>query len=161
MQQEIGEATAVAQRRFYERYPNPEDWTAKRLEELVHRAVKKTKVHYKGELKKMLPVADPSNTIPFLEEVKYHYESHDEDPEMKLEKLWMLGTSVMDPIMKVLWLERWNQPAKLRVQLRFPKPNFSDDTFLIWLHKATWWSQVHFQVFSTKFSKLFISAPTI
>jgi hypothetical protein len=64
---------------------------------------------------------------------------------MKFEKLWMLGTSAMDPIMKVLWLERWNQPAKLRVQLRFPKPNFSDDTFLIWLHKATWWSQVHFK----------------
>ena len=113
MQQEIGEVVVVAQRKFYKKYPNPEDWTAKRLDELVNKAVKKTKVHYKSELKKMLLVVDPVNTSSFLDEVKSHYECHDEEPEMKIEKLWMLGTCAMDLSMKVLWLERWNQPLVL------------------------------------------------
>jgi hypothetical protein len=50
--------------------------------------------------------------------------------------------SAMDPSMKVLWLERWNQPPSLRVQLKFPKQGFNDDAFYTWLNKATWWVQV-------------------
>jgi len=93
-------------------------------------------------LKKILPIADPANTAAFLAEVKTHYESRDEGVEMKLEKLWMLAVSAMDPSMKVLWLERWNQAPNLRVQLKFPKQGFNDDTFYHWLNKATWWAQV-------------------
>lgn len=91
----------------------------------------------------MLPVADPIHTKEFLAQIKVHYESHDADPEMKLEKLWMLGTSAMAPSMKVFWLERWNLPQTQRVQLKFPKVGFSDIVFGEWLHKATYWAQVH------------------
>jgi hypothetical protein len=36
-----------------------------------------------------------------LEQVKTHYESNDDSPEMQQEKLWMLATSAMSPNMKV------------------------------------------------------------
>jgi len=93
-------------------------------------------------LKKILPIADPINMATFLAEVKTHYESRDDGVEMKLEKLWMLAVLAMDPSMKVLWLERWNQPPNLRVQLKFPKQGFNDDTYYHWLNKTTWWAQV-------------------
>jgi len=75
----------------------------------------------------------------FLAKVKTHYESRDDGIEMKLEKLWMLAVSAMDPSMKVLWqgTQRWNQPPNLRVQLKFPKQGFNDDAFYNWLNKAT------------------------
>lgn len=142
LQQEIGDVAAAAQRKFYERYPHPEDWTSKRIDSIVGSAVSKIKVHFRSELRKMLPVADPVHTKDFLAQVKAHYEGHDESPEMKLEKLWMLGTCAMEPSMKVFWLERWNQPPPQRVQLKFPKLGFSDAVFGEWLHKATWWAQV-------------------
>ena len=141
-QQEIGVVAASAERKFYDRYPNPEDWTSQRVDDIVGKAVTRAKVHFKSELKKILPIADPQNTPAFLAEVKTHYECRDDGVEMKLEKLWMLAVSAMDPSMKVLWLERWNQPTSLRVQLKFPKQGFNDDAFYTWLNKATWWAQV-------------------
>lgn len=69
----------------------------------------------------------------------------------------MLGTSTMDPSMKVLWLERWNLSPNLRVHLRFPKPGFNVDVFFDWLHKATWWAQVRSMFsFPPYFMHLFI-----
>ena len=67
------------------------------------------------KLKKILPIIDPQNTHAFLAEVKTNYESRDDGVKMKLEKLWMLVVSAMEPSMKVLWLERWNQPPSLQV----------------------------------------------
>lgn len=61
------------------------------------------------------------HTKEFLAEIKSHYECHDADPEMKLEKLWMLETCAMDPSTKVFSLECWNQPPAQRVQLKFSK----------------------------------------
>lgn len=81
--------------------------------------------------------------MQFLEQIKYHYECHDDEPEMQQEKLWMLATSAMSTAMKVKWLVRWNQPEKLRDAVKFPKPKFNDSIFPDWLHKATWWDQVH------------------
>ena len=141
-QQEIGVLASSAERKFYDRYLNPEDWTSQRVDDIVGKAVTRAKVHYKSELKKILPIADPQNTHVFLAEVKTHYESRDDGVEMKLEKFWMLAVSAMDPSMKVLWLERWNQPPSLRMQLKFPKQGFNDDVFYTWLNKATWWAQV-------------------
>ena len=141
-QQEIGVVATSAEQKFYDRYPNPDDWTSQRVDDIVGKAVTRAKVHFKSELKKILPIADPQNTAAFLAEVKTYYESRDEGVEMKLEKLWMLAVSAMDPSMKVLWLERWNQPSSLRVQLKFPKEGFNDDAFYTWLNKATWWAQV-------------------
>jgi hypothetical protein len=133
---------ASAERKFYDQYPNPEDWTSQCVDDIVGKVVIRAKVHFKSKLKKILPIADPQNTPAFLAEVKTHYESRDDGVEMKLEKLWMLVMSAMDPSMKVLWLERWNQPLSLRVQLKFPKQGFNDDVFYTWLKKTTWWAQV-------------------
>jgi hypothetical protein len=58
----------------------------------------------------------------------------------------MLVTSAMSPTMKVKWLQRWNQSATLREALKFPKPGFNDSMFPEWLHKATWWVHVCFQI---------------
>jgi hypothetical protein len=93
-------------------------------------------------LKKQLPIADPRHTKHFLEQVKTHYESNDDSPEMQQKKLWMLATSAMSPNMKMKWLHRWNQSPSLRKAMKFPKPSFSDNMFPDWLHKATWWAQV-------------------
>jgi hypothetical protein len=133
---------ASVERKFYDRYPNPENWTSQRVDDIVGKAVIRAKVQFKSELKKILPIADPQNTHAFLAEVKTHYESRDDGVEMKLEKLWMLAVSAMDPAMKVFWLERWNQPPSLRVQLKFPKQGFNDDVFYTLLKKVTWWAQV-------------------
>jgi len=113
-QQEIGDVAASAEHRFFDQYPNLEDWTSQRVDDIVDKAVTRAKVHFKSELKKILSIADPQNTPAFLAEVKTHYESHDDGVEMKLEKLWMLAVSAMDPFMKVLWLERWNLTPNLR-----------------------------------------------
>ena len=74
--------------------------------------------------------------------MKSHHETHDENPEMAQEKLWMLATSAMDTSMKIKWLERWNNSLALREALKFPKPKFNDIEFPKWLHKATWWAHV-------------------
>ena len=129
------------ERKFYNRYSSPED-KPQRVDDIVGKAVTRTKVHFKSELKKILPIVDSHNTPVFLAEVKTQYESRDDSVEMKLEKLWMLVVFAMDHSMKVLWLERWNQPPSLRVQLKFPKQGFNDDAFYTWLNKATWWAQV-------------------
>ena len=141
-QQEIGVVVESTERRFYDRYPNHEDWTSQHVDTIVGKAVTRAKVHFKSELKKILSIADPHNTHVFLAEVKTHYGSRDEGVEMMLEKLWMLVVSAMDPSMKVLWLECWNQPPSLRVQLKFSTQSFNDDVFYTWLNKATWWAQV-------------------
>jgi hypothetical protein len=108
------------------------------------------------ELKKQLPIAGPKHTPPFLEQVKSHYETHDESPEMTQEKLWMLATSAMDTSLKIKWLERWNNSHALREALKFPKPKFNDIDFFRWLHKATWWAQVSIYYFFLCFFLLLI-----
>jgi len=142
VQQELGDAAASAQRKFYEKYPNPAHWTSNAVHEWVSKAVDKVRSASHSELKKQLPIADPKHTPLFLEQVKSHYENHDESPEMTQEKLWMLATSAMDTSMKIKWLQRWNSTPSLRESLKFPKPKFNDIEFPKWLHKATWWAQV-------------------
>ena len=112
---------ASAERKFYDRYPNPEDWISQCVDDIVGKAVTRANVHFKSELKKILPIVDPHNTPVFLAKVKTHYECRDDSVEMKLEKLWMFVVYAMDPSIKVFWLERWNQPPSLRIQLKFPK----------------------------------------
>lgn len=142
LQQELGKAAASARRKFYEKYPDPIQWTSKSVDEWVNSAVKKVEDKLLSELRKQIPVADPKHTAAFLEQIKAHYEKVDDNPEMQQEKLWMLATSAMAPNMKVKWLQRWNSAPSIREAHRFPKPNFADVVFLPWLHKATWWAQV-------------------
>jgi len=77
MQQEMGEATAAAQRKVYMKYPNTTDWTPSIVDIWVSKVVDKVKVASHSELKKHFPIADPKYTLPFLEQVKFHYETHD------------------------------------------------------------------------------------
>jgi hypothetical protein len=40
---EIGEAVAAAQKKFYEKFPNKEDWYAKSVHEFINKAVDKVR----------------------------------------------------------------------------------------------------------------------
>ena len=111
-QQEIGVVAASAEQKFYDRYPNPEDWISQCVDDIVGKAVTRAKVHFKSELRRSYQLLILRTLMLFLAEVKTYYESRDDGVEMKLEKLWMLVVSAMDPSMKLLWLERWNQPFK-------------------------------------------------
>jgi len=133
----LGDATAIAQKKFDEKYPNPVDWTSTAVNEWVSKVVDKVKVASHLKLKKQLPIANPKHTLAFLEQVKLHYETHDDSPEMTQEKLWMLATSAMDTSMKIKWLERWNNSPSLHEAFKFPKPKFNNIDFPKWLHKAT------------------------
>jgi hypothetical protein len=137
MQHELGEATTQAQHRYYDRFPNPSEWSTGAIDDYVFKAVEKVRTTTKTELKKQLPCADPKHTPTFLEQVKVHYEKYDENLEITQEKLWIFATSAMDPFMKVKWIERWNLSPALRETFKFPKPGFSDSVFPDWLHKAT------------------------
>jgi hypothetical protein len=103
--------------------------------------VKKVEDKFVAELKKHLPVADPRLTLGFLEEIKAHYEKFDE-PEMILEKLYMLVTSAMPLRMMVKWLQMWNSPAAIRDAHRFSKASFADSKLSEWLNRAIWWAHV-------------------
>jgi hypothetical protein len=65
--QEIGEAAAAVQRKFYEKFPNKEDWSAKSIHEFINKAVDKVRTSTLSELKKQLPIANPRHTKHFLE----------------------------------------------------------------------------------------------
>jgi len=113
----LGNATTITQRKFYKKYSNLANWTSTTVNEWVSKVVDKVKVASHLELKKQLPIADPKHTPTFLEQVKLHYETHDDSLEMSQEKLWMLATSAMDTSMKIKWLEKWNKSPSLREAL--------------------------------------------
>jgi hypothetical protein len=52
LQQEIGEAAVAAQRKFYEKFPNREDWFAKSVHEFINKAIDKVRTSILSELKK-------------------------------------------------------------------------------------------------------------
>ena len=93
-----------------------------------------------------MPIADPKLILRVLEEVKAHYEKFDE-PEMFQEKLYMLVTSAMPPMMMVEWLHRRNSSAAIQDAHRFPKTSFADSKFSERLNHVTWWAQasIHIQ----------------
>jgi hypothetical protein len=66
-QQEIGEAVATAQRKFYEKFPNREDWSSKSVHEFINKTMDKVRTSTLSELKNQLPIADPKHTKHFLE----------------------------------------------------------------------------------------------
>ena len=103
--------------------------------------MKKVEDKLVAKLRKHFHVTDPRLTLAFLEEINAHYEKFDE-PEMLQEKLYMLATSMMLPMMMVKWLQRWNSSAAIRDAHRFPKANFADSKFPDWLNRAIWWAEV-------------------
>lgn len=116
-------------------------FTAASIHDAVNQRVQDKKTTLLSELRKQLPICHPDNTPRFLELVKEHYETFREI-EMSQEKLWYFAISAMDLDTKLLWLERWNKPPKFRENQRFPKLGFSEQMYLNFLNKATWWSQV-------------------
>jgi hypothetical protein len=78
----LGEAAAQAQRRYYDKFPDPSDWIAVVVDDYIFKAVEKVRTTSKMELKKQLPCTDPKHTPTFLEQVKLHYEKYDEDLEI-------------------------------------------------------------------------------
>ena len=85
--------------------PYSKNWTDCNAKEWVRKTVKNTEDKLVAELRKHLHVTDPMLTFGFLEEIKAPYEKFDE-PEMLQEKLYMLVTSAMPPMMMVKWLQR-------------------------------------------------------
>ena len=67
---------------FYEKYPDPAHWTSSAVNKFVSKAVEKMRLTSHSELRKQLPIADPRHTPIFLEHVKSHYETYDENHEM-------------------------------------------------------------------------------
>ena len=100
IQYELREVAAQAQQRYYDKFPNPSNWTVGALDDYIFKAIEKVKTTSKTELKKQLPCVDPKLTLTFLEHVKLHYEKFDEDPKIAQEKLWIFATSAIDPSKK-------------------------------------------------------------
>ena len=71
----------------FEKYHDLAHWTSGTADEFLSKAVEKMRLTSHSELKKQLSIADPRHTSLFLEQVKSHYETHAENPEMTLEKL--------------------------------------------------------------------------
>jgi hypothetical protein len=84
LQQEIGEAAVAAQRKFYEKFPNREDWFAKSVHEFINKAIDKVRTSILSELKKH---CRPKHTKYFFKQVKSHYECNDNSLEMQQEIL--------------------------------------------------------------------------
>ena len=117
------------------------------MREAIGDALQKIRNTTQNKLKKHLPVADPSHGTDFLNQIKVHYESRVDDPEMSQEKLWYLATTAMRSHNKVKWLKRWDQSPALREAVRFPSRKFANHSFPEWLKKAVWWDQVFHRYF--------------
>ena len=100
------------------------------------------RLSFHSEPKKQYSITDPKHNHMYLQQVKSHYEIHDENPEMTKKKLLMLTTLAMDISMKIKWFERWKSSHAHREALKFLKPKFNDIEFSKWPYKATWWAQV-------------------
>ena len=97
----MGDTVATALRKFYEQYHDPTHWTSSAVDEFFFKVVERVTLTSHSELKKQHPIADPRHPPMFCEQVKFHYETHDENPEMTQEELWMLATSAIDTSMKI------------------------------------------------------------
>ena len=81
----FGDAATTAQRKFYEKYHDPAHWTSCAVNEFISKVVKRVRLTSRSELKKQLPIAYPRHTPIFLQQVKSHYETFDENLEMTQE----------------------------------------------------------------------------
>ena len=62
----MGDAIATAQKKFYEKYPDPTHWTSNAVDELVSKAVEMVKLTSHSEFNKNNFIADPRHTPMFL-----------------------------------------------------------------------------------------------
>ena len=61
---------------------------------------------------------------------------------MNTEKLQLLATSCSPAQEEESILRIWNSPKLVRVAKRFPVVPFTDSTFLLYLHRYVFWSQL-------------------
>jgi hypothetical protein len=68
----------------------------------------------------MVFLANPTLGFKIFKEIQCHYDSKgNEEVEMKLEKLQLLVTSIVESIQKVIWLKWWNSKCFVKENLRF------------------------------------------
>ena len=63
-------------------------------------------------------------------------------PEMNTEKLQLLAISCISTQEKESILQIWNSPKSVCVAKRFPVAPFTNSTFLLYLHRYVFWSQL-------------------
>jgi hypothetical protein len=141
VQRDIADAEDLAKKKYFELTPESER-SSEGITAFMNAAMDAKRVKLDSSLAKHLPIADPSLGHEFLVQIKRHYDLCYEEPEMNQEKLQHLVTSKVDAMQKVKWLELWNSTPAFRMSLKFPKMPISDKAFDLWLHKATFWSQV-------------------
>ena len=100
------------------------------------------RVKLDSSLSKHLSIADPSLGHGFSAQIKRHYDLYYNEPQMNKKKLQHLVTTKVDTEQKIKWLELWNSTSAFLMSLKFPKMPISDKAFDLWLHKATFWSQI-------------------
>ena len=81
------DVAATAQRKIYVKYSNPAHWTSSAVDEFISKVVERVRLTSNVDMKKQLPIADPGHASMFLQQVKSHYETHDENLEMTQELL--------------------------------------------------------------------------
>ena len=139
-QQELSKIADDAARKYNENTAI-EDRTPKGIAEAMRAACRKQHKQLHSQFTKHVCVADPALGDDFLQHVKLHWESK-EKPEMTLEKLQMVATTVVAPEFRVRWLRWWNAGPLVRAGVRFPKAPVSDNRLLEWLNKAAFYARV-------------------
>ena len=76
-----------------------------------------------------------------LVKITLHW-SKNSKPEMTLDKLQLLATSIAPATFKVKCLRWWNSGALTRQAAHFPGKPFTDKEFESWLNKACFWASV-------------------
>ena len=141
VQRDIADAGDLAKKKYFEVTVEHER-SIEGITEFMNAAIDAKRVKQDSSLAKHLPIADPGLGQGFLAQIERHYDLCYEEPQMNQEKLQHLVTSKVDAEQKVKWLKLWNSTHAFRMALKFPKMPIADKAFDLWLHKATFWSQV-------------------
>jgi hypothetical protein len=79
-----------------------------------------------------------STLYSFLQITKHW--SNTEKPEMTLERLQLIATTVAASLHKVRWLTFWNLGTHTREVLHFPAKGFTEKELEAWLNRASFWA---------------------
>jgi hypothetical protein len=140
LQQELSKIADDGARKYNEDTA-VEDRTPKGIAQAMQSASRKHHKQLYSQFTKHICVADPALGDDFLLQVKLHWENK-EKPEMTLEKLQMVATTVVSPEFRVRWLRWWNAGPLVRAGVKFPKAPVSDNKLLQWLNKAAFYAGV-------------------
>jgi hypothetical protein len=139
-QQELSKIADDGARKYNEDTP-VEERTPKGIAQAMQSATRKHHKQLYSQFVKHICVADPALGDDFLLQVKLLWENK-EKPEMTLEKLQMVATTVVAPEFRVRWLRWWNAGPLVRAGVKFPKAPVSDNRLLQWLNKAAFYAGV-------------------